>query len=86
MSVALSNYSMMMSGVNLTNSSDVVANSRSVIENRQGDWFEILILSTLDPINTIAGLPVATLNSLHKLSEAITSDANFLIIWCLLLS
>ena len=45
MSVILSNYSMMLSGVNLTNSSDVVANSYSVIQGNK-------IVNLLDLIKT----------------------------------
>ena len=37
-----------------------------------------LLLSNLDDISTIVGLPVATLDSLQQLAEAINSDANFL--------
>ena len=37
-----------------------------------------LLLSNLDDISTIVGLPVATLDSLQQLAEAMNSDANFL--------
>ena len=39
-----------------------------------------LCLPKLDDINNTVGLPVATLDSLQKLAEAINSDANCLIL------
>ena len=77
MSVILSNYSMMLSGVHLTNSSDVVANSISIIEKDKVVDLKDLFLSKLEAISGIVGLPPETLNSLQKLAEAINSDSNF---------
>ena len=72
--------------VSLTNSKDIIANSISVIDKDKVIDLKELFLSNLDAINNIVGLPVATLDSLQKLAEAIKSDANFLIIVWLLLS
>ena len=81
MSVNLSNYSMVTSGANLSNqSSDIVANSISVIEKDKVINLKELFLSKLDAITGIVGLPVETLNSLQQLAEAINSDSNFLTI------
>ena len=78
MSVKLSNYSMATSGVNLSNqSSDIVANSISIIEKDKVVDLKELFLSKIDAITGIVGLPVETLNSLQKLAEAINSDSNF---------
>ena len=63
--------------VSLTNSKDIVANTISVIEKDNVATITDLFLSNLDAVNNIVGLPVATLNSLQKLAEAINSDANF---------
>ena len=63
--------------VSLTNSKDIVANSISVIDKNKIIDLKELFLSNLDALNKIVGLPVATLDSLQKLAEAINSDANF---------
>ena len=63
--------------VSLTNSKDILANSISVIDKDKVIDLKELFLSNLDAINNIVGLPVATLDSLQKLAEAINSDANF---------
>ena len=63
--------------VSLTNSKDIIANSISVIDKDKVIDLKELFLSNLDAINNIVGLPVATLDSLQKLAEAINSDANF---------
>ena len=63
--------------VSLTNSKDIIANSISVIDKDKVIDLKELFLSNLDAINNIVGLPVATLDSLQKLAEAIKSDANF---------
>ena len=78
MSVKLSNYSMVTSGVNLSNqSSDVVAKSISVIDkDKVIDWKELLF-SKVDALTDTVGLPEEPLNSLQQLAEAINSDANF---------
>ena len=62
--------------VTMTSSKDLVANSTSVID--KGKVIDLKeLLSNLDAINNIVGLPVATLSSLQKLAEAINSDADF---------
>ena len=71
--------------VSLTNSKDLVANSISVIDKNKIIDLQKLFLSKLDAITNIVGLPVATLDSLQKLAEAINSDAKFLILLWLLL-
>ena len=77
MSVNLSNYSMVTSGVNLSNqSSDIVANSTSVIEKDKVIELKELFLSKLGAITDIVGLPVEVLNSLQQLAEAINSDSD----------
>ena len=64
--------------ISMTNSGDVVATSVSVIEkDKVKDFKELFKHTKLDAITGIVGLPVSTLNSLHKLAEAINSDANF---------
>ena len=63
--------------VSLTNSKDLVANSISVIDKNKIIDLQKLFLSKLDAITNIVGLPVATLDSLQKLAEAINSDAKF---------
>ena len=64
--------------VSLTTSNDLMTNSISVIDKTKLIGLKELCLAKLDAINTIVGLPVATLDSLQKLAESINSDANFL--------
>ena len=64
--------------VSLTNSNDLMTNSISVIDKTKLIGLKELCLAKVDAINTIVVLPVATLDSLQKLAEAINSDANFL--------
>ena len=71
--------------VSLTKSKDLIANSISVIDKNEIIDLQKLFLSKLDAITNIVGLPVATLDSLQKLAEAINSDAKFLILLWLLL-
>ena len=61
----------------LTNSKDLVANSRSVIDKHEVIDLKELFLSNLDAKTNIVRVPVATLDSLQQLAEAINSDANF---------
>ena len=62
--------------VSLTSSKDLVANSILVIDKDKVINLKELFLSKLDAIKNVVGLPVATLDSLQKLAEAINSDAN----------
>jgi hypothetical protein len=62
--------------VSLNNSTDIVANSISVIDKNKVIDLKELFLSKLDAINNIVGLPVETLNSLQKLGEAINNDGD----------
>ena len=62
--------------IRMTNSLDLVANTISVIDKDKVIDLKELCLSNLDAINNIVGLPVAALDSLQKLAEAINSDAN----------
>ena len=62
--------------VSLTNSKDLIATSRSVIEKDKVIDLIELFSSKFDAITSIVGLPVATLNSLQQLAEAIHSCAN----------
>ena len=64
--------------VSLTNSKELVYNSITIIDKNKVIGLKALLLSNLDDISTIVGLPVATLDSLQQLAEAINSDANFL--------
>ena len=66
--------------VSLTNSNDWTATSISVINRTKVIVLKELCLPKLDDINNTVGLPVATLDSLQKLAEAINSDANCLIL------
>ena len=66
--------------VSLTTSNDLMTNSISVIDKTKLIGLKELCLAKLDAINTIVGLPVATLDSLQKLAESINSDANCLIL------
>ena len=63
--------------VSLTKSKDLVANTISVTYKYRAIDLKELFLSKLDATNSIVGLPVETVNSLHNLAEAINSDANF---------
>ena len=63
--------------VSLTNSKDIVATSISVIDKDKVIFLKELFLSKLDAITSIVGLPVATLDSLQKLAEAINSALTF---------
>ena len=63
--------------VSVTNSKDLVATSISVIDKNRVIDLKELVLSKLNAIHSIVGLPVATLDSLQKLAESINSDANF---------
>ena len=78
-------YTLYYMSVSLTNSTDLKATSISVIDKNKVIDLKGLLLSKLDAINTFVGLPVATLDFLQTLAEAINSDANFLIILWLLL-
>ena len=62
--------------VSLANSKDLISHSISVINNNKVTELKELFSTTLDASNTIVCLPVATLDSLQKLAEAINSDAN----------
>ena len=62
--------------LSLTSSKDIVPNAISVIDKDNVIDEKELCLSNLDAINNIVGLPVAALDSLQKLAEAINSDAN----------
>ena len=55
--------------VSLTNSKDLVATSISVKYINKVIVLKELVLSKLDAIQTIVGLPVATLDSLHTTSR-----------------
>ena len=63
--------------VSSTNSKDIVANTIAVIDEDKVIDLKELVLSNLAASHNIVGLPVDTLHSLHKLAEAINSDANF---------
>ena len=69
--------------VSLTNSQDIVANTRSVTHKHKVIDLTDFVLSTLNAINNIVGLPTAALNSLQQLAEAINSDADWLILLCM---
>ena len=62
--------------VSLTRSEDIIAKSVSVINKNKLINLKELSLTKVDAINNIVGLPVATLDSVRKLAEAINSDAN----------
>ena len=57
--------------IRMTSAKDLVANTISVIDKGKVIDFRELVWSKLDAIHNIVGLPVATLNSLPKLAEAI---------------
>ena len=63
--------------VNMTNSSDIVADTISVIDKDKVIDLKELCLSTLDAVANTVVLPIETLNSLQKLAEAINSDDIF---------
>ena len=69
--------------VSLTNSQDIVANTRSVTHKHKVIDLTDFVLSKLNAINNIVGLPTAALNSLQQLAEAINSDADWLILLCM---
>ena len=60
----------------MTSAKDLVANTIPVIDKGKVIDLRELCWSKLDAIYNIVGLPVATLNSIPKLAEAINSDAN----------
>ena len=67
----------MLYGGYLTKSKDIIANTIAVIDTAKVIDLKELLLSTLDAVNNIVGLPVETLNTLQQLAEAINSDAVF---------
>ena len=60
---------------NITTSKDIVANTISVIDKQKVIYLKEWLLSNLDAVEHIVGLPIETLNSLQQLAEAINSDA-----------
>ena len=56
-------------------SKDIVANTISVIDEQKVKYLQEWLLSNLDAVEHIVGLPIETLNSLQQLAEAINSDA-----------
>ncbi len=63
--------------VNLTNSTDLIANSISLVDGNQLVDVKDLFLSKLDALQDIVGLPPETLNTLQKLADSINNDSNF---------
>ena len=61
----------------LTNSKYLVGTSESVIYKHRVIDLKELFSSKSYVMSNVVGLPMATLDSLHKLAEAISSDANF---------
>ena len=61
----------------LTNSKELIAQSTSVINKSKVIVLKALFLSNIDAIHNIVGLPVATLDFLQQLAEAIHSNASF---------
>ena len=69
--------------VSLTNSKYIVADTISVTHKHKVIDLTDFVLSKLDAINNIVGLPTATLIFLQHLAEAINSDADWLILLCM---
>ena len=57
--------------IKLTNSNDLIVNSLSLIRGNNVEDINDIFLSKDEAITGIVGLPVSTLDTLQKISEAI---------------
>ncbi len=63
--------------ISLSNSSDILANSISLINGSVIQGINDTFLSKNEAVSNIVGLPPATMNTLEKISQSVSNNPNF---------